>query len=821
MLWAPEQQRPHFPDGPCLDAQTLYKVVAESNISQELKQVFPDFLQFVTNNISALAKSVLDPNLELSYSYCVNAMSILTAQAPDIQHIMQADENLLELILEFPSRAEKTNSMIRGRFCKILEQLVLMSEDNYLCRIQNGRDFLDSLIRNVNYLSVYDFLVNLVSTRTYNVQDFFEKSDFTNIVLDALLNSESKHSIYLKLLDYLTRPLQRDSPLLSPLLDLKIIDTLINNALTTESIASAESAFDLIFSIHSQPHKYARAAINYINQFSTQLCGYIMSAKEFNPVVHSAITLLTSIIHDAFNPEEETEPQSEEKTLRRPVKLSDSADLFKLFPPTPPIKEKKPHLTTEQMNEQNKLKKLPPIPPSPNSEEDKPLSLLELSKKSIPSGKSQRTEKKIVENTVEVKFDMTDKNEPDSFDSIMCFKPKVNKLNRVMSDPLPHVDNGIPNLFTINDDEPDDVPRTPSQPDKAPPRCQFRFLTPPPEIKKARIAELTQSAPHPSANSLFKEYPNNKSSEPMSLLELAQSVPTINSFVNHRPISPSLSGEIKIITSDLDSPTPPPYAVYNDEANKPDNIEIGEEIPKLENMVEEAITEEDEFSSPLCGPTNKISKRRSLSYSNFEKPNEMHQIHTFNSMQTIPPSLTNSCSCPFDLYNGLLSIDEEPELSDNMELEQISPPVYAEEEIYEEEEETKYTEICIELEPVLDCLCFLIDKFFERKNVTFLHNAVLNMMQVLFECSTLLGDAIEKTHLAEKIMDLTSHRNEIVASYWGHLHKMAGFVTYSKDQLSEDVQQKWNHYVETVFEPVDEKLSTNYGGEQPEQFLVE
>ena len=52
------------------------------------------------------------------------------------------DENLFKIIIDFPKHADETSPVARGCYCKVLEQVIIMSDYDYLSKIKDGRTFL-------------------------------------------------------------------------------------------------------------------------------------------------------------------------------------------------------------------------------------------------------------------------------------------------------------------------------------------------------------------------------------------------------------------------------------------------------------------------------------------------------------------------------------------------------------------------------------------------------------------------------------------------------------------------------------------------------
>ena len=186
--------------------------------------------------------------------------ALIGSKQNDLMIILSTDEKLLNFLLEFPLNFSKQNSITRGRYCKILEQLLLLSDIDYLSHITDGKAFLKNLVENINYLSMFDFLINFITSNAYEIVLFFEKNTFTNILIVEFLKYEKEQNEsqrILRLLLYLVKSQVNTSVLIQPLLTDSFINTLIS--------VKTRAAFDLLCAIHSQKHENCKHAVEKIN----------------------------------------------------------------------------------------------------------------------------------------------------------------------------------------------------------------------------------------------------------------------------------------------------------------------------------------------------------------------------------------------------------------------------------------------------------------------------------------------------------------------------------------------------------------------------
>ncbi|OHT14190.1 hypothetical protein TRFO_15474 [Tritrichomonas foetus] len=332
------------------DSSDLISIIKDDRILAYLKDPNYNFMAFFRTHAAELVNNVLYRDPEISPIYYSHAMQILTSQNPEIRNAMTEDDEILNTILEFPKYTETSTPVIRGCYCKILEQIILLSEVDYLSRIEDGKSFLNDLLNISNYLSVFDFLTNFVSSHIYSIIVFFENNKFTELLLDVVFNSEKCQEQTIKLIDYLTHQLPRTSSLVSPLQNPETLLKLLDLGLINGSYV----AIDLVLSIHNQPHPLSRAAIDAVNLESTRICQFIRSTRVFSRTAISAIYLLMSIVNDTYcieEPVSNVEPIKVDFSTKRIGKLSDSVDLFHFG------SMKKPNTTTSNQNpDDNKVK---------------------------------------------------------------------------------------------------------------------------------------------------------------------------------------------------------------------------------------------------------------------------------------------------------------------------------------------------------------------------------------------------------------------------------------------------------------------------------
>lgn len=294
------------------DIEELSGALGGVDLQIELKAPSKSFLTFVSSNAFRIVEIVLDPLVDPTEPFLQQAMQVLTAESHEIRVILHNEENILGKLLEFPKTCDKTNSLVRGRYCKILEQLVIRSEMNYFKNLENYSEFLELLVQNVKYLSFYDFLANLVSTKSFRIISLMEDSMFTNILFSALKESDKYQDFYARLLGYLVRSLPQNSSLLSPLFLHENIDLLMKIGIENKSRDAATAAFEILLEIYSIYSENNPDVKLYIESNIDKVFDFILQSKKFTMVCRAAMLLVISICQEYFEEEEEDFNQTEE-----------------------------------------------------------------------------------------------------------------------------------------------------------------------------------------------------------------------------------------------------------------------------------------------------------------------------------------------------------------------------------------------------------------------------------------------------------------------------------------------------------------------------
>lgn len=403
-----------FPREKLIDEERIVQIISSTCIPEQLKDPDNSFLQFLHLNFPSIVDLFLRNNVNFPRLFYTNAELIFYSHCENIKIMMSTNEELLSILFSFLSYENKNStSIIRGRFYKILEQLLLLSDIDYLAHISQfktktvivdeieqkknigGILFLSLLADNIQYLSIMNFLINIINSHTYSVITFFEQNYFTQILLNkiATINNDTslatlysqipffdendivtteidqtghildiKHVItqnIFRILLILTRTMSRTSPLVLPLLKPERILTLFDIC-TQDDKFHMSAIIELIENLHKQNHESSREAIAAINKKLPQICQLIVHSdvipdaskldikehiaefglnKAMKDVDVGLIKLFTSIVNDIYGFGGSSEEEPLDFKMKKNFVASDSLELFHI-PKESPEKEK-------------------------------------------------------------------------------------------------------------------------------------------------------------------------------------------------------------------------------------------------------------------------------------------------------------------------------------------------------------------------------------------------------------------------------------------------------------------------------------------------
>ncbi|KAK8852881.1 hypothetical protein M9Y10_017873 [Tritrichomonas musculus] len=279
---------------------------------------------------------------------------------------------------------DKVPNIIVSKYSRILEQLFVLPPDNanYFLQLDlasnshvnpslnskknrlkyknkdANKEFMQNLLYLSTYQSIYNFLMKLVLCNSSQSVSFFEKINFTDILIEFLFQKENftNKKIFdqtIRLIDNLISNLQVNSPLITPLFNecnkqkdevYKILFNKSDDRLNSIFCSSSNSyqsdypnnitiildlslyndsnyGIDLILSVQSLIHQSNQESLNYINKLENieKLYRFLeqkINKKQFDATTNSSILLLASIMNDIFcNDNFEIQSETKNKTL--------------------------------------------------------------------------------------------------------------------------------------------------------------------------------------------------------------------------------------------------------------------------------------------------------------------------------------------------------------------------------------------------------------------------------------------------------------------------------------------------------------------------
>ena len=105
----------------------------------------------------------------------------------------------------------------------------------------------------------------------------------------------------------------------------------------------------------------------------------------------------------------------------------------------------------------------------------------------------------------------------------------------------------------------------------------------------------------------------------------------------------------------------------------------------------------------------------------------------------------------------------------------------------------------------------LYPKVFEQPTRSSLHCLYLKLLSSLLDRDE---DYFVKHDLRPQIVSAFKNKNKVLASYWGHLHKITTKIIESKTQFPKECPG-WDDYLNTTYQQMTKLIAQNYGGTVP------
>ena len=203
-----------LPPEPIKEADKLVNIISDTSIQNETKCPSDDFLQFLHFNLSYMVDLYLENDKKYDPHFYTNAESIFESNCDDIKIMMSTDEQLLNIVFNFlESKSKHSSCIVRGRYCRVLGQLLLRSDIDYTSHISKFKNqivsfnyktefrscggilFFMLLVDNIHYLPFFDLLFDIIKSHTYSALTFFEENFFTQILLNKLAITNPKSRV--------------------------------------------------------------------------------------------------------------------------------------------------------------------------------------------------------------------------------------------------------------------------------------------------------------------------------------------------------------------------------------------------------------------------------------------------------------------------------------------------------------------------------------------------------------------------------------------------------------------------------------------------
>jgi hypothetical protein len=321
-----------YPSTRCKGPDEVLSIFSREQITKELESPPMRCLRFFVQNIGLIAHMALDCTMSYPAEFYRQAAAILSPASEDLRKLICQSDEVHSLILKFP-RLRPTSAAF-GRYCHLLEFILLESGFDYYPRIPDGRAFLACLLDSVLCLPVATFLEHLFTDRAIATYSFLEASGVTGLLLDRCATSGKARAALFRLLNFLIAPRARNSPLVLPLQDPAVLLPILHDAFRSDDVSFTDSVVRLVLTMHGRPHSASRVLIEAIDSVLPSIFEYLQNPLPFTRAKISAILLVMSIVQHAYLPEEFSSelPTPVDFSRKKEIAPMDSIDLFQFHP---------------------------------------------------------------------------------------------------------------------------------------------------------------------------------------------------------------------------------------------------------------------------------------------------------------------------------------------------------------------------------------------------------------------------------------------------------------------------------------------------------
>lgn len=303
-----------------LSKQELMDVVETLDVVAEIKVPTQTFIKFLSLNLCSLVDIVLNEK-SVPGDILQKIMYILSSNVSEIRYVMTKSDFLIVVILNYVKQnVSKLNAPCVTRFTKILSQLILKSEYDFLGKIPNPCQFISSLFNMSKFFAIEEFLSEFLSSDKLLYRKFLEHGKIGSIITRYIQTNTNNCEIYLNLLYKLADNTKLNSRVFIPIYSRQFIMTLISIGRTSMNMNAAALAFEFLalkLIENRLPQESKEAVIGQL----VPLCRYITTkaTKKFDCALRCAVDLLISILHtrngngsENGDDEEEEEEEGEE-----------------------------------------------------------------------------------------------------------------------------------------------------------------------------------------------------------------------------------------------------------------------------------------------------------------------------------------------------------------------------------------------------------------------------------------------------------------------------------------------------------------------------
>ena len=353
--------------------QDLVQIVENLDANYEIKVLASRFLAFLKHNLCDIVDLILNNN-EVSEKFVKKSMVILLADYTEIRRVFNNDDGFFSLLLGFLEKSRKFYRMESiSRFLRLLEQIILRSEFDFLGKIPNPVSFLGALLELSFLHPVFCFLLDFFGEKNVITEPFFIQGRLVN-QLFLLLDAEAENSCYfMHFIDKIVETHDKRGPLVESILTPQYISDIISFSIETHFSISGNAAIEFLMKIF-EVNTFEKAIRDQISKSYDIFTLYIIENHcKFDGRLENMICLIINILqyHEESHDEEETVREIPESIKYETVPKK---DIFQTFSSTPQLSRRlfdtepsfKYPMSPLSPVKAHPISRLPPLPRVPN-----------------------------------------------------------------------------------------------------------------------------------------------------------------------------------------------------------------------------------------------------------------------------------------------------------------------------------------------------------------------------------------------------------------------------------------------------------------------